>query len=640
LKPFHLPISRSFTLGFLIPLLALVTLLTVGTRSGSPWRLNLDTPRGSLGLGERFSSVTHDEVERLDSYSGTWERYGLTLGPGKKGYARFRFSGINGNELLIRVWAYDYGDCRIRWWPANEDSISARVLSPGGLVVGRGFRIDPPSGVNAIIFEVAGTNRTPLPQLLLDRISVSSSQHRPLKGWNLAWWLWGTCTFFWWSFAAKRKWWRPEGGIILWGAALVVVIVGGSIRLNLLSFLNTVPLEPDVIMYRLYADRLQWFNRECGFFSASFGEREPLWIAVLQLWQGWVGNGDFAIRLLTALLSIAVIALTGVFLWMWLPERGWVVVGMLMVSLNPSLIEEACRGLRSEAMTIGFIVFLLLSFPVGSRRFRPIPAGCMVGLWGLLRGPAIGIAFGVWAGLWLGKIIFGFRNAPPWLPLGYSFPRILLSATVALCFVMPHLYGFHKRYGDWQWPSYGYARWNANMEFPDRLGTPGFPTVAEFKKNPYAGPPISYSKYLFDLHTPAQILAYQLLGWVELLGSQVLGFSTTRVPLFIQLVEGRINGIQYLIGPSIVAAFVIGLITLISWCRLIFDRKLWWAPPMILWGTFYAAFLYHLRLVEPMRHTAHVYPLLVLVTLWGVRWLFKSASATSLISRIKTLRMC
>jgi len=40
-----------------------------------------------------------------------------------------------------------------------------------------------------------------------------------------------------------------------------------------------------------------------------------------------VGNGDFAIRLLTALLSIAVIPLTGVFLWMWLPERGWVVVG-------------------------------------------------------------------------------------------------------------------------------------------------------------------------------------------------------------------------------------------------------------------------------------------------------------------------
>jgi len=83
----------------------------------------------------------------------------------KKGYARFRFSGINGNELFIRVWAYDYGDCRIRWWPANEDSISARVLSPGGLVVGRGFRIDPPSGVNAIIFEVGGNEQDPSPPI-------------------------------------------------------------------------------------------------------------------------------------------------------------------------------------------------------------------------------------------------------------------------------------------------------------------------------------------------------------------------------------------------------------------------------------------------------------------------------------------
>ena len=396
-----------------------------------------------------------------------------------------------------------------------------------------------------------------------------------------------------------------------------------------------MPLDPDVTMYRLYADRLNWFSSESGFYSAAFGEREPLWVAIFQLWQAWVGNGDFAVRLLTSLLSTAVVVLTGVFLWRWIPERIWVIAGMLMVSLNPSLIEESYRGLRSEMMTLGFITFLILSLPVENRRFQAAKAGIMVGLWALLRGPALGIAFGLWGTLWLIGKVYYRRSVQPWFPPGYSIKKIFLAAVIAICLFVPHLYGLQKRYGDWKWPSYGYARWNANMEFPNRFGTPGFPTLEEFEKSPYSGPRISFTDYLFDLHTPLQVVRYQLLGWVELFGYQALSYSASRTPLVVQLTERRIEGIGHLMGPTFVFAIVLGLISLAAWFRFLFDRNLWWVPPMLLWGTSYVALLYHVRLVEPIRHSVHVYPLVVLAAVWGIRWVFKSAPVLRLTRYVR-----
>jgi len=607
-----------------MPLVLLAMLLTIGTRSKTQWRENLEKLQSTRGIDERFSSVSSSELPFIEGYSGEWGRHGLTLKPGAEGYVRMRLGNLPGTEVLVRMWAYDYGACRVRWWNAGEDPASARVLSQSGSIVGRGFRLHGRSDVSAIILEVSGKNCTSRRQILFDRISVSSSVYRPINGWITGCWIWGAvCVVFWWA-GAKKQWWAPPGGIVLWTAGLAVVLIGVTLRLNLLSFLNGVPLDPDVRAYQNYAAHLQWLSADNGFYSASFGEREPLWIAVLQLWQLWVGNGDLAVRLLTILLSSAVIALTGVFLWHWLRDAFWVVAGMLMASLNPSLIQESCRALRSEMMTIGFIAFLMVSLPIENRRFHPLIAGTMVGLWALLRGAALGIAFGLWAVLWLMTVISRRYNVRPWIPKGYNLLNVLLAVFISLSLFVPHLYGFHERYGDWRWPSYGYARWNANMEFQDRLGTPGFPTREEFEKTPYAGPRISYSQYMFGMHTPSQIVRYQLMGWIELLGYQSLSLSPHSRPLALQLSPGNIVGSACLLGPSLVFAICLGCIAFAACLKLLWDKKLWWAPVMLLWGTSYAAFLYHARLVEPIRHTVHVYPLLVLVTIWGMRWRYNS----------------
>lgn len=297
--------------------------------------------------------------------------------------------------------------------------------------------------------------------------------------------------------------------------------------------------------------------------------------------------------------------------------------GMALVALKPSVIEESCRGLRSEAMTLGFVFFLLLTFYGKESRFSPVKAGLLGGAWALVQSPALGVAFGTWLVLWLMNIVDNKVPIKFIIPKGYSFPKVLLAMSVSLALFIPHLHGLQKQHGDWRWPSYGYARWNANVEFPDRLGTPGFPTVEEFKKSPYAGPRISYGEYLFSLHTPFHLVKYQILGWVELTAYQTLSLSGKSIErLLLALSGGKIPGILRSIGPALALGFLLGIIGLIAWFRLLVDKRLWWMPLMLLWGTYYVAFLYHVRVVEPFRHTMHTYPLLVLIMAWGAQRLW------------------
>ena len=156
------------------------------------------------------------------------------------------------------------------------------------------------------------------------------------------------------------------------------------------------------------------------------------------------------------------------------------------------------------------------------------------------------------------------------------------------------------------------------MEFQDRLGTTGFPTAEEFKKNPFSGPRISYGEYMFGLHSPLQVVTYQIMGWIELTGSLVLSLSSRSLPLSYHFMEHNVAGIGYVVDPSLIFSMVLGMIALVAWFMLFRDLKLWWVPLMLLWGTYYVAFVYHARVVELYRHSVHIYPLIIFLTLWGM----------------------
>jgi len=633
---------KGFLVIAVLPLLLLAALLSFATRKGTDWERNLPSKAETIGVDDRLSPLSPEESKLVKDSSGEWGKRGLILQPGTSGYASFALRKAPGaDSLIIRVWAYDYGACSVKWWPEEGGGPPVTLSGEGGQN-GKIYRIELPANTIGVILEVSGRNDTVQPQVLVDRIAVSSGPFKPLKGWNVALWLWGAITALWLGLAAKRKWWSPPGGIKLWYAALLLLLVGGTLRLNLLSSQNGVPLDPDVVMYRNYAERLHWFDADRGFYSASFSEREPLWIAMLKLWQGWLGTGDLSVRLLTCFLSLSVVAFSGILLWRFLEKSHWVVAGMGLVALNPSLVEESCRGLRSEAMTLGFIGFLLLTFHEKESRFSPIKAGVLGGAWALLQSPALSIAFGTWMALWLMSFVDKRASIRLIIPKGYTFPKVILAIGVSLALFTPHLYGVQKRHGDWRWPSYGYARWNANVEFPDRLGTPGFPTVEEFKKSPYAGPRITYGEYLYGLHTPFQLVKYQALGWMELTAYQVLSLSPQslkRLKRATEIFSGRFSAILMSFDPALVLGLLLGIVSLVAWFRLLVDRRLWWMPLMLLWGTYYVAFLYHVRLVEPLRHTMHTYPLLVLIMIWGVQWLWHCSRVSEFARHVRTRRL-
>ena len=630
---------KIFLFSVVFPLLLLAALLSFGTRKGTDWERNLLDPTVAIGIDERLSSFSPEESRLVKEYRGEWGRHGLLLRPGERGFASFVLRTAPGaDSLIVRIWAYDYGACSVKWWP-EEAPGSPVTLSGEGNLNGEIFRIEPPSSTNQVILEISGQNDTSQAQVLVDRIAVNSSSLNPVKGWTLAFWLWGAVTVLWLAAVVKRKWWIPPGGIKVWYAALLLLLLGGTLRLNLLTVNNGVPLDPDVVMYRDYAERLEWFDADRGFYSASFGEREPLWIAMLKPWQGWLGTGPLSARLLTCFLSVSVIAFSGILLWRFVEHKFWVIAGMALVALNPSLVEESCRGLRSEAMTLAFISFLLLTFHEKESRFTPVKTGILVGAWALLQSPALSIAFGTWLGLWLVSLFVKETSSRSCIPRGVTFPKVLLALGVSLALLIPHLYGLQKRHGDWRWPSYGYARWNANVEFPDRLGTPGFPTVEEFKKSPYAGPRITYGEYLYGLHTPFQLVKYQTLGWMELTAYQVLSLSPQSHKLAIEISNRSFSGIIMSFGPALALGFLLGIIALVAWFRLLVDKRLWWMPLMLLWGTSYVAFLYHVRLVEPLRHTMHTYPLLALIMMWGVQWLWHRSRISEFVRHVRTRRL-
>jgi hypothetical protein len=59
--------------------------------------------------------------------------------------------------------------------------------------------------------------------------------------------------------------------------------------------------------------------------------------------------------------------------------------------------------------------------------------------------------------------------------------------------------------------TYG-ATVNRNLEFPERMGQPGFPSPEAYAANWAAGPTVSPLTYFFGYHTPRQFVSYSVRG--------------------------------------------------------------------------------------------------------------------------------
>jgi hypothetical protein len=563
------------------------------------------------GVDERLTNISPGEARWLnETRGGRWGRYGWYLSPRETGSLRIHLPGQRSGSLKLRLWIDRAGPLSVSLVDGeNTHQLSADTLDGEVLT----FAIDgsPELIVNA-------TNDTPEEHLILDRFAAWSSDSEdhlpplyPLMG------ALGVCLAGWGGLAHRHK---SAHAWSLWvGCALILLAasVGWGQRWALLEVARGLPADPDLIQYRDYARSLDWFTTEHGFYSGTFAEREPMHVAAIQLWSRVWGDTIPAIRWYSVVQSNVLVIVTGVFVWMVSGE--WVLgaAAAWIMALSPAWSEESIRGLRTESETVLFLVAISL-WLLGKGWVGAITLGTATGLLSLLRAPMLGVVLPlVWIG-WTAHVLFQWRSRSLVHPMHWEWKQLSVASCLAVLIFSPHVYGLYRVHGDASWPSYGYARWNANFEFPERIGTDGFPSAGEFAKDPYAGPKLTYRDYLFGLHSIASLVKGQLKGWLE----STAYMSASVVPHVNQeIVLLQASGLRAVarhadIGTLLPIGVVIGL-TMIGWVDLWRYSQYWWVSFLTLWGTWYVSYLYSVRLVEPFRHTAHVHPLLVLCLVWG-----------------------
>lgn len=565
-------------------------------------------PPQVLGMDERLSNVRPPVPWLIEQHGGRWGRYGWYLAAGDAGELRIGLPGSTSGLVKIRLWAHSPG--RLGVTIVDRDG-SRRIANTDGRIL-----TVPVSGEAVLWIEAA--NRANGDRLVLDRVAATRVAAADAE--SIARPLWVALAFViagWGLIARSGRSGPAVNRWAGWSLILLAAASGWGHRWELFEVARGLPLDPDAVAYLNYARSLAWFTPEHGFFSGSFAEREPLHVAALNLWFGLLGETAPAARMMTLALSVLLIVVTGTFVWS-VSDRWYLgAAAAWVMALSPAWIAESVRGLRLEAMTL-LTLGLLWTWLRGRGWTGALILGAATDVAALLFSPALSVFLPMFWGAWLWNQWLKWTRRPPAAPCQWRWLRLLVASALAVSLYVPHLYGLYRVHGDPSWPSHGYARWNANVEFPGRLGSPGFPSREEFEHNPYAGPRLSYREYLFDLHSPQQLLWGQFKGWSEALTYMSVSITPglTGLISLLQASGARAAARQVDVPTILFVSTSLGL-TALGWLRLWFSRQLWWAPFLTLWGTWYVAYLYSVRLVEPFRHTGHVYPLLLLCMVWG-----------------------
>lgn len=367
-------------------------------------------------------------------------------------------------------------------------------------------------------------------------------------------------------------------------ATLLVVTLAAALRYDALSHAVDRPMDPDARVYRQLAGTMDLFSADHGFYSANFNEREPGFVFAVHAFFSATHDSEYHLRLLTMVLSVALVLVGMAVAYGLLGTAGGLFVGILL-ALNVPLIDESVRGLRLEAETIVWTAWLGLVFvwrrPAAAWEF--VLAGAAAGLLLLVRssyGPTLValIALAAWMGV------------PRWRS---RLACVVVAVAVMSAVVLPHRLSMWHRRGDAFWDTTMYARWLANFEF---AGRPGFPTMSSLQVNGYQGPAISYGEYLFGLHTPADLVTGTLRGYYKMLvhmnaplKNQPLGTEPSR-----------------LLSAALPFFGVVGMVA------ALFRRRYAWLPVAFVAVLAPAAFLYDRALLEAYRHSYQAFPLLLL----------------------------
>ncbi len=365
-----------------------------------------------------------------------------------------------------------------------------------------------------------------------------------------------------------------------------------------LNFLRVLyaPPEPDAAYFRVLASKLRLFS-DTGFYSGSFGFREPFFLLVAKGSFLVFGESDTHLRFVSLAASLLAIALAwrlGRRLlsprWGWLPAAG--------LACSVPLIVESGRGLRLEVEMVLLLLFVDVAFTRTSLRggLRAACAGVLGGLLVLTRSSHLP-----------GLVLLTALAVRGW---GAGRQRLLLgglAVAVTAGLYLPHAAALARLHGDPFYDQATHSRWFANMEF---AGQRGFPSKEEVARNAYAGPRITFPEYLFALHTPAEVAVGYLRGFAKMLFHMELVGYTAAVERRLGLPVGWLDWVVRLLAAGGLLLAALG-------------RQTAWLAVGVLALNFPVAFQYDRGVAERYRFTLVVFPFVLL----GIGLLFERAAA-------------
>lgn len=414
----------------------------------------------------------------------------------------------------------------------------------------------------------------------------------------------------------------PDGRYSIYAGCFSLFLaaaVGFYLRWEQFDLARGLVLPPDVLeTWWPFARKFELFSDTSGLYSGAFREREPLYVAMLHYWLRLWGDTAPSVRLLSLCLSGVLVASIGYFIW-GVTGRWWVgTVAAWLVAFNQEWIDLSVQGMRDESTALLFLAFL--SVWLWAKGWRgAVLMGLTMGILWLTRAPLVSVTLPLMWGICLLNVWRAKKSRPLAVPGGWTWKQLATASCLAIALYGPYLLGVARIHGDLSWQSSWQARWNANVEFQDRLGTAGWPTRSEFERNAYAGPPISYSQYLFGLHPLSDIVFGQVKGWAAAMIYMAASPEPDKRFIARLFVARGVDALPENVSIRTLLGFGVLTVTLLGgWMALLRNPVYQWIPILCLWGMWYAAFMYGLRLIEPFRQTCHVYPLLLICQMWGL----------------------
>jgi hypothetical protein len=533
---------------------------------------------------------------------------GWYLNAGASGRLVYRVPGYPATRIGVNLWLY------LRAGVTNTISVSAPGLPTvqvASNLASLGDRLAIPplyASASSVDVQIEGRNSSPTQQLILVKIAtyaISGTDPRAPPAYTFI--AFGALVALI-AFIIVRR--RPHARLAAIGVGVVASIAAAS-RLSAL-FVLSLPVDPDAVGYRTYADRFQWWPLfDKGLFSGNFSEREPLYPMVAHIYFQVLGSSDFHLRVVSSTLSVAVVILTVVAArrrlqtW-WAP----VLVG-LVIAISGPLIFESYRGLRLELETL-LVLGLYLALDRKPAR-RPFLDATLIGL----LGAAMALARTYLIAVFLAAVAVSF------LVRYKSLPRVVALVIVATLIMggaeAAHRVGMAEHRGNAFWDTAGYVRWNANEELY-RFHRPLshielFPTLTQYQTlGPYSGPPITSYQYLFVIHSPLELARDSLAGARGIFDSMDPFIFDVKAGIDIHKFPSSLSPI----AKSLASRFDLllqwtVLLGLMAMClRSVRDPRLIIIPTIVVSWVATTSFLSDHGLVEKYRHTWQVYPLAVI----------------------------